>query len=67
MRLVLTPRSLLGWVLAAVGLGILLGDVGARIMGWDGPATMQAISVAPIWVGAWLVEAERRAARRGAA
>jgi hypothetical protein len=60
----ITKRTVAGWALAGLGLGILLGDIGARMLGWDGPNTLQIVSAVAAAAGAWLVEAERRAARR---
>lgn len=54
MSATLSGRRLVGALLCAVGVGMGIGDVGARFLGWDGPTTMQFIGAVLALVGAFL-------------
>jgi predicted MFS family arabinose efflux permease len=58
MSTTFSGRRLVGALLCAVALGMCIGDLGARFMGWDGPTTMQFIGAVLALVGAFLVPRE---------
>lgn len=55
--------TIAGWLLVAVGLGLCAGDIGARILGWDGPTTVQFVGFLVTVIGVTFVEVDKR--RRG--
>lgn len=51
---------LIGWLLVAAGLGVCAGDIGARILGWDGPTTVQFLGWLVTIMGVTFVEVDKR-------
>lgn len=64
MQVTMSVRVLVGCLLGVFALGLLLGDIGARMLGWDGPPTIQQAATIPAFASAAILMLESNRHRR---